>query len=369
MLKKIKRESKRLLAQRLGFEPFAFQLAMDALRQDVRDPGIPWARKMWAWTHGFSAEHCHTYSIDDTNCHLFVPTLAYYRMHPINGVHSQWIDDKLTVRYILAPFASYLPKYYFQISRRGCVYRLMDCPDGLQEDQGGILALLVRQGELALKPISGSLSQGFHHLTSHEGNYSIDSHGVSQQEVVNLVKGLRGYLVMEYIRAHPTVAAVYSATPNTTRVQVIRQQGGRPEISAAFIRFGTSDSGISESPSHGALISRVELHTGIVTETFALRHGMRVTTSTHPDSGQSMHLTLPHWKLVRSVLLEISDYLPQLEWVGYDVVITADSFRILELNSLTAPGWIQFFYPPLGTPTGRAFFTEKLRRRAVVTNP
>ena len=54
---------------------------------------------------------------------------------------------------------------------------------------------------------------------------------------------------------------------------------------------------------------------------------------THPDSGVLLDGILPNWDLVISQLLAISRYLPQLKWLGFDIAITEDGFRIIEINS------------------------------------
>jgi len=241
----------------------------------------------------------------------------------------------------------------------------MDCPAEFSSDTRGIIDLLDAQGELALKPVSGSLAEGFHHAVSDAGNYSIDSLPVTREEAEGFVEQLRGYLVMEYIRAHPTISAVFSVTPNTMRLQVIRPRGGQPQISSAFIRFGSTTSGVRESPTVGGVVAKLDLETGEVTEAYSLQEGLLVPTHSHPDSGHSFALTVPRWPDTRRKILEVSDYIPQVEYAGYDVVITQDAFKILEINSLSSPGWFQFFYPPLSTSTGRAFFAPLLHRAPI----
>lgn len=51
-------------------------------------------------------------------------------MHPFNGIYSSWIDDKLTLKYILngTELHSTMPEYYFQINNCDNILPLSDYP-------------------------------------------------------------------------------------------------------------------------------------------------------------------------------------------------------------------------------------------------
>ena len=59
----------------------------------------------------------------------------------MNGLYNNWIADKLTIRYMLQPFAEYLPENYYQVSKMG-ILRLMDCPGGFNATIEDIFRLL-----------------------------------------------------------------------------------------------------------------------------------------------------------------------------------------------------------------------------------
>lgn len=175
-----------------------------------------------------------------------------------------------------------------------------------------------------------------------------------------MLEGVRGYVAMEYVRAHHDISAIFSDTPNTVRLQVTRPPGERPEITSAFIRFGSVASGVRESPTVGGFVARVDIETGRIGDTFSLHAGRRVLVQSHPDSTRSFHIALPHWEVVKKTILEMSEYIPQVEFAGYDAVITETSFKILEINSLSTPGWFQYFYPPFDSSVSAKYFGSKL---------
>ena len=52
----------------------------------------------------------------------------------------------------------------------------------------------------------------------------------------------------------------------------------------------------------------------------------------HPDTGTLLEGYLPNWETVKKGVYDISMMIPQLEYLGFDIAITEDGFKILEIN-------------------------------------
>lgn len=356
MKRLIRRLTIRLL-QRRGFQGEAAKIILASIKKDLRARAVPLRQKLWAWRRGFAAARVATYGIDETNWRRHVPDADYYRLHPYNGRFNCWIDDKLTLRYLLDRFAC-LPAYYFQVAN-GQLCRLPDCPADVSADANGLIALLARCGDLAVKPLAGSLGQGFYRLSATPDGFTCNLKPVSRAELLSLIGQLNGFLVTEYVRAHPDLLALNAATPNTVRIQALRPRGRAACITGSFIRIGTRASGVQETPLAGALIGRIDLESGRVGTAFSLDQGRLVLLSHHPDSGIDLGVQVPHWALIRRSVLEILDYLPQLCSVGFDLIVTQDGIRVIEINSLTATTGLPYFYPLLAQPESRQFYRER----------
>ena len=77
--------------------------------------GVALRKKLWAYKRGFLSERIGRYGLNDANYKSHLPDFDYWRMHPINGTYSKWIDDKLTMRYIFNAYADFIPKYFYQL--------------------------------------------------------------------------------------------------------------------------------------------------------------------------------------------------------------------------------------------------------------
>src|SRR5699024_5789375 len=111
---------------------------------------------------GFFSKSIRNYNLTEQNYHDYIADFDYYKLHPINKQFSKWIDDKVTMKYILSPFKDYLPEYYFELYR-GKVHCLMDYDKRIKNPEVDlVLELLKEKGDLALKLIKGSKGIGFY---------------------------------------------------------------------------------------------------------------------------------------------------------------------------------------------------------------
>ena len=55
----------------------------------------------------------------------------------------------------------------------------------------------------------------------------------------------------------------------------------------------------------------------------------------HPDSGVSFTFDIPRWDEIIAFCMDVCRSYPELKYVGFDIVITQDSFKVLEINSLS----------------------------------
>lgn len=78
----------------------------------------------------------------------------------------------------------------------------------------------------------------------------------------------------------------------------------------------------------------------------------------HPDTGEEVCGPVPHWSEICDKLLEMHRYLADLDYLGWDVVVTDDGFKILEVNSLTAITPVQFFHPIMRDSVLNQFFNQ-----------
>lgn len=354
-----------------GFSTFGSKNVFDNWYEDLLHEKTTTLReKLWAYKRGFLSGKISYYGLNEENYRHFLSDFDYYRLHPINGPYSKWIDDKLTLRCMLAPYAEYLPEYYFHLYQ-GEILRLMDCPAHLDADLpsiGDILRLLQEKGALAYKLKAGSQGKGFHKLAYDGQGFSINNQPSSQAEVEGLVgtwlkKGKEEYIITEYLQPHPELRKYYPDAPPSLRLIVIREKGQAARIFYGGVSFVTSRTGVLTNQEVGWVACTVDLASGALTRGKTEQNGRIVPCTHHPDTGVPLEGVLPHWEMIAGKISEICGYVPQLRYMGFDIIITGQGFKIIEINSHSYMPYIQLVYPLLKVEPARDFFTRLLEEK------
>lgn len=319
---------------------------------------LSWHQKIWAYKRGFLAYRITEYGLNDQNYHHYLPDFAYYRLHPINGRFHFWIDDKLTLKYVLHPFDEYLPRYYFYLDSNGQIIRLMDCPSHYGETLDDILTLLREKGLLAVKLTGGSRGQGFSRMAYQEGQYILNEEPMTSIAMKAFLARQERCLITEWLSSHHDLSRIWNGATSSVRVVVYRNKAGKTRIAGAYIRFATSLSGMVDNISAGGLSAVVDVASGSFHDGRVFRENKMDPIQVHPDSGVDIAGNLPFWEDIKSTLYAVGEYLPNFKYMGYDIVISDDGFKIIEINSLPAIDILSCYSPLLADPDLADFFRE-----------
>lgn len=347
--------------QKNGFSEHYSYWFSKKIVDDLFDRTIPIKRYFWAYKRGFTPKKVELFNLDESNFKNYLSDYDYFQLHPINRNFSHWIDDKLTFRYLLEPFQKYLPKYYFHLDR-GEVTCLPDYPGKSPASIDQIISFLNDKKELAAKLLNASGGEGFYKLHVHHNYYLINDIQVTQQELLNTLATWRdnvggGYLITEYLHPCEEFSRIWPKSTNTIRVSIIRNKHKAPVIVDGFMRFGSSKTNYTDSAVSGGIICRLNIDDGAFFDGAIIgKHDIQKITN-HPDTGSLLQGVVPYWDDVKKVLLEICNYISHIIYMGFDVVITNDGFKVIEINSHRGLITNQYYQPYLQTEITKEFFT------------
>ena len=365
MINKVLRKIGIRLLRRQGYSSYAACQTYDMFWRDLFDRSpVTFRQRLWAYRRGFLASTIVNAGVTPDNQSDFLPDRCYYKLHPVNNRCSKWIDDKLTMRLALAPFADYLPKYYFDL-RGGSIHRLMDGSAEYSADLAGILRLLVREKRLALKQVMGAGGVGFYKLEADHGAFLVNETRMTGEELTAFLSTLSGYVVTEYLYPHPALRTIFPNTINSVRLSVLHEAGCEPAFVGAFAKFGTARSGAVDNVVAGGVFCGVRIEDGTLFRSGRYEHSLFVPMPVHPDTGVPIQGTLPYWDAIKRKTLDICNYLPQVEWIGFDIVITEEGFKFLELNSHQSSDILQQHHPLLRAPATRRYFHRALAAKGI----
>jgi len=356
----LKRGFIKAVSKTVGIKPYMGKSFINKFWNDFRkEKRTNFKQKLWAYKRGFTSSKLIDYGLNDENYKKFLSDLDYYRLFPLNNVYVKWINDKLTTKYILNKFNEHQPQYFFHVNK-GRVIAAIDAPDSEKITTESVVELLKEEGKLAFKPEAGSLGVGFYKVEYNKEFFFVNGQIVDEEGLLELINSLDQYLVTEFILAHNDIDKIYPGIANSIRIMVIKDGDKPAETANAFIRFGTDETKGVDNASAGGLFSIVDIDKGAFKTGYRFVDGELTSYDTHPDTNVPIEGILPHWESIVDKVLEIADYLGQLSWLGFDVVITDDGFKILEINSHQDISWYQYFYPLLEGNPASDFLNKKL---------
>ena len=325
------------------------------------------SQKIWALKRGFLSKKILYFGLTNENYRDYLSDFDYYWLHPINGEYSKWIDDKLTIRYLLNPFSEYLPGYYYHICRNE-ILRLMDLPDGYQQNISGVINLLRSKHSLAVKPISAAGGEGFYKLAYQNHGFWINNRSSTEMEVEELIDHWltakdQEYIITEYIHEHRDLQKLYSEAPGVVRLIIIRNKDQLPRIAYAQMSLAVKEKGLTTNDGVGC---RIDINTGRYFDGYGVKDGRFIDHKFHPDSNVLLEGVLPHWSLIMNKIIDVCMYIPQVRYMGLDLIITDEGFKILEINSHPGVFVFQHRHPLLKDGMNKEFFENLLAEKKAV---
>lgn len=286
----------------------------------------------------------------------------YFRLHPLNNHFAIWVNDKITLKYMLQkPFeidgkkADVMPEYYLYIENDGHYSYLPDAPASIEKNRDFLLNLLKNKGELAVKPSNGAGGLGFVWMKYKDNNILWNNTTLTESEFNDRISNLTGCIVTEFIHQHPDLDKIYSESAMTLRIIAVRNREDNFTVSdispiVSYARFGTAKSNTASNLSAGGIGVTLNYDSGRLEKTgygFP-RFYKNFTFEKHPDSGQAFSgFQLPNWDFVKKCVSAISKHLSSLEYFGFDIIITKEGCKLCEINTLPSLDFDQIFAGPL----------------------
>ncbi len=327
----------------------------------------------WALSRGFFPGRVELYGLNESNYRNYMPDYAYSMMGPYNGWQRIWINDKLTLKYVLGADSTsdLLPRYYLYVQNDGRYSYLMDAPEDIRRDKNFLRNLLEREGVLAMKPNNGAHGAGFMKVELSDDEIVVNDEPKDTSFFSNVDTAIGNYVVTSYAKQHHELAAVWSGSECTLRIIMAKipsedlYEECKWRCLHSYARFGLSASGGVSNLGAGGIGVGFDFETGRF-----MRLGYRYAKfcekgkysyDRHPDTGVVWEgFLLPNWNQVSSAIRRICKALGSLDYLGFDVIITEDGMQLLEINAKPVCALSQAICgPSLTESDARLFFEQK----------
>jgi hypothetical protein len=290
------------------------------------------------------------------NRHLFVTDYqCSVRTPDINGPYRVLVKDKLLFDMMTQLFPSlHIPTH--GVIDRG---RLLFGKKPPEQDLIDFLSELLRSRPgLVLKPVVGGGGVGIAFLKRRDNGFSINERPTTPAELRAWLSGRQRNLLCDFIEQAPELAAFYPRTTNTVRLLTM-WDGDEPFAASAVLRIGTAMSYPVDNGMMGGIAAGVDLRTGTVGRAVSFpRKSKQVRWySVHPDSGQPIEgMVIPRWTEIVAQMMEVCRHVPYLRYIGWDIVVTAGGFKLVEGNHFPGLAPNQAHGPLLADPRVLRFY-------------
>lgn len=322
--------------------------------------------RRWAHEYGFYVENASSYPLSPENIDYYLSDYDYYKVWPLNNWTRIWINDKLTIKYLLAdsPYGDIMPKYYFYTTKDSLV-SLIDT--GSKEGSiDNFVNVLKEVGEFACKPCNGTTAIGFFKLSYSEGCYFFNDNIITIDEIKDIISKHPNYIFTEYLRPDPYFKKI-SDQIHTLRIVTLNERGNTPIIVGGYLRFPTRYNGKANyTVLDGDDVTRYNLFIDLDINNGHFYNAKRTfinrtePTLRHPDSNELLDGYIPNWQDVKEQILGIAQRFNTLEWLGFDIGITENGIKCMEVNSHPGIKYMQIFKPLYDNEILAEYFERKL---------
>ncbi len=331
--------------------------------------------KKWAMQRGFYPGRIKLYGLNEDNYRGFLPDYNYFMLHPLNHHFKMWVNDKLTLKYILNSNGCQdsMPKYYLYVENDGSYTYLMDAPENIKKDKNFIINLLKEKGCLAMKPNSGtSGGLGFIKLELVDGIIYENNSPICNDRFNQIISNMNNYIVTEYVRQHKDLAKIWNDSECTLRVIMVKNSEQEDNFgpqkwscTVSYARFGSSISGGASNLSSGGIGIGFDFETGKFND-FSIRYKKFCADGNtilykHPDTQvEWKSARLPNWEYVKEMIEKICSHISSLSYLGFDVIITEHGMKLCEINTHPACDYEQVMCgPTMAKENAKAYFESK----------
>ena len=320
------------------------------LRKDLRF--IDYFLFLRFWLKGFDTENIRLYKLSKDNYKFYLKDSIRYKIS-ININSNYWpiLHDKLYFDYFIDTHMR-TNKLLFLIYNKNLIS--LDS----SFDKNSIISIL-DQKELVLKPLMGGKGKGIEFVRKFNNHYFVNKEKINSSNLFDIFLSKNNYACYEYIEQHEKLALIFPEAINTVRLTTFNLNG--KILIIGILRIGNNNSIPFDNFSQGGMVSLIDHDTGVLSSAISKGlNGNPFYHSSHPDTNIKIKgEVLPFWNEIVAEMTSFLIKFPFFEYVGWDILISNDSFYVIEGNHNPDLDLVQVHYPYLLNNEIKQFFISK----------
>jgi len=317
------------------------------------DSGTRFFTKIKLLLKGFTSEKKELYDFEKNNIDQYLTDFQRRKTQKINGKYSILIDDKEIFEIILRD-QNVVPKTFGKVEN-GIVSLSNE-----KSDVPSLISLVKHNNSIIIKKKIGGGGKGIYRIEYANDVITINNKITSEQEFNVFLANLDDSLISEHLKQADYSNEIYPGTINTIRMLILKDPNTEKSfIASAVHKFGSKKTEPADNVWRGGLTSLVNIDTGIIQRPALHQENNKAIewVETHPDTNIRIEGTqIPYWNEITTSVLNLTDNLENIQYIGWDVVVTNDGFKIIEGNNFSDVNIIQIHQPLLNNKRVREFY-------------
>lgn len=290
----------------------------EVYRHKTRNYGFSRKETNWAIKRGFMPEQVAELGLTEENYRDYISAKDYAFLRPLNGTYSKWITDKVTIHTIFKPFRQYMPRIYYQLSKRYDETQIIPLYDDNAGDTFDDVLKLIREKGAVTAAASNGVSAST--VEYRDGGYYFDGKNLSGQD---LKKKLEAYTSTIVIKERIETSDLVDN--GVLNLIVFNEFGDNPVIGDAFFVFDEYETKPLRTLAQRKADSLEE--EDVLDDKFRKVKAEAVDASDGTWRGSKV----PHWDEITDVIDRMCRFVPQLEFFGAEIVISPEGFCITRM--------------------------------------
>ena len=150
------------------------------------------------------------------------------------------------------------------------------------------------------------------------------------------ILGSEPLIFEEVIHQSKQMSSFNTSSVNTIRFMTVLHPNNKAKVIACFMKIGRAGSCVDNAGNGGNVDTGVNIETGQLYNTICFngwRKSERITN--HPDSGTKVDgVVIENWSEIKQKVCEFQEKLPFIKAAGWDIAITENGPKIIEVNDM-----------------------------------
>ena len=299
---------------------------------------------------GFTPNKGYIYDFKKYGYDSFVTdTTRYLNTVFINYPNREMLNDKYACYLFLKDFTDKVVPVYGLVNN-GYLFAVNKYRDADE--------LFENERKVVLKPRQGRGGEGVIVLNVDQGRFTMPGKG--EVEFPTVIRSLKNYVLVPFVQQHAYASKIFPGSLNTIRLMTCILND-KPVLLRAGHRFGNVNTGNVDNFSQGGVSTIVDLETGVLQDPvmWDSKNRRRQTVEVHPYTGaQILNVQIPRWQEVRHSVLALHESIKFIKFVGWDIAVTENDYRIIEANYASDVDGLQMHRPLLVDEANKQFFSQ-----------